>query len=319
MRNILVLGAGGFIGNHLVNHHRNKGDYVCGIDLEFPKFNTSAADRFITADLRNKESLSHIAAERKWDVVYHFAADMGGAAYVGSKKNDANIMSNSLSITLNVLNAFRDGDQILVFASSTCVYPERNQMDLATTRLDEASVYPADPDTNYGWEKLLSERLLQAFANDYGMDNRILRLNNVYGPVCTYNNGREKVPAAICRKVIESKGEVRIWGSGEQVRSFLYIDDFLNAVDNVITKGIKGPVNVGNEYAVTVNDLARLVIDISGKDLKIINEPGPIGVNVRICDNTLIKYLCGWEPKVSLREGMSNLYRWIESDMQGKN
>lgn len=315
MRNVLVLGAGGFIGNHLVNHHKSLGDHVTGVDLSLPKFSTTSADRFVIGDLGERITLGNLALEKKWDIVYHFAADMGGAGYVGSKKNDANIMSNSLRITLNILDAFKNGDQILIFASSTCVYPERNQMDLATTRLDEASAYPAEPDTNYGWEKLMGERLCQAFVADYGMDNRILRLNNVYGPICSYNNGKEKVPAAICRKVIESKDEIRIWGSGEQVRSFLYIDDFLDAVDNVITKGIKGPVNVGNEHAVTVNELAKLVIDISGKNLKIVNEPGPMGVNVRICDNTLIRYLCGWEPKVTLREGMTKLYRWIESDM----
>ncbi len=314
MRKVLVLGAGGFIGNYLVSHHKTLQDYVCGIDLHKPRYNESLADEFVVGDLRSQKLLKHVA-DKPWDIVYHFAADMGGAGYVFTKDHDADIMSNSLQITINVMEAFKHGKQMLVYASSACVYPEHNQRDINNLKISESSAYPADPDSNYGWEKLTSERLCQSFAANYGIDNRIVRIHNVYGPLSCYNNGKEKSPSALCRKVIESNGTIKIWGDGNQIRSFLYIDDFIRAIDLITTMNVAGPVNIGNQNYITINDLAKMIIDISKKDIQIINEPGPVGVNARTSDNSLIEKLTGWRPEVTLDVGIKKLYQWIESEI----
>lgn len=315
MRNILVLGAGGFIGNHLIQHHKTQGDYVCGIDLNLPRYNVTAADQFIRGDLREITLLQDVYNQRAWDIVYHFAADMGGAGYISTKEHDADILSNSLQITINVMESFKHGKQTLLYASSACVYPEHNQLDINELKINEASAYPADPDSNYGWEKLTGERLCQSFSANYGMDNRIVRIHNVYGPLSCYDDGKEKAPAALCRKVIESNGIIKIWGDGTQVRSFLYIDDFLRAVDLIIRMNVIGPVNVGNPNHITINDFAKMIIDISKKDIQIINELGPIGVNARTSDNSLIEELTGWHPEIPLEVGIRKLYQWIESEI----
>lgn len=312
--NVLVLGAGGFIGNHLVRHY-SKSNYVCGVDLRKPKFNKSLANEFIIGDLRDKDLVNSLAS-KKWDLVFHFAADMGGAGYVFTKENDANILSNGLQITINVLEAFKNSKQTLVYASSACVYPEHNQLDINNLKISEDSAYPAAPDSIYGWEKLTGERLCQSFNNNYGMDNRIIRLHNIYGPYCSYNDGKEKSPAALCRKVVESDGVIKVWGDGTQIRSYLYIDDLLQAIELIIDKNIKGPVNVGNEHYISINDLAKLIIRMSNKDITITNELGPIGVNARTSNNALIKKLTGWEPKISLENGIKTLYYWIEQEIK---
>lgn len=313
MKKILILGASGFIGSHLVNHYKAKNNYVCGVDINPPMFDVYADD-FIVGDLRDRDLLVNLAL-KPWDIIFHFAADMGGAGYVFSKENDANILSNSLQITINVLEAFKNNKQTLVYASSACVYPEHNQFNIQNLKINEDSAYPAAPDSNYGWEKLTSERLCQSFANNYNMDNRIVRLHNIYGPMCSYNNGKEKSPAALCRKAIEGVDTIKVWGDGTQIRSYLYIDDLLRALDLVIEKDIVVPVNLGNENYITINDLAKLIITVSKKDLKIINEPGPLGVNARTSDNTLINKLTGWKPQVSLENGIKKLYCWIENEI----
>lgn len=312
--NVLVLGAGGFIGNHLVTYYKNKNDYVCGVDIRKPLYNNTSANDFIVDDLRNKDFVQSLA-NKKWDLVFHFAADMGGAGYVFTKDHDADILSNSLQITINILETFKNSKQTIVYASSACVYPEHNQLDINNLTISEDSAYPAAPDSIYGWEKLTSERLCQSFAANYNMDNKIVRLHNVYGPYSSYNDGKEKSPAALCRKVIESNDVIKVWGDGSQVRSYLYIDDMLNAVDTVINKDVKGPVNVGNPRYITINELAKMIIKISNKDISIVNEFGPIGVNARTSDNTLIESLTGWKPKTSLEDGIKKLYYWIENEI----
>jgi nucleoside-diphosphate-sugar epimerase len=312
---ILVLGASGFIGNYLVNHFQKKGNYVCGVDINQPKFNFSNVDEFIIGDLREKAFVNSVAI-RSWDLVFHFAADMGGAGYVFTKTHDADILSSSLQITINLMEAFKHGKQTLVYASSACVYPEHNQLDINNLKISEESAYPASPDSNYGWEKLTGERLCQSFASNYNMDNRIIRLHNIYGPLCSYNNGKEKSPAALCRKVVESNGKIEVWGDGNQIRSYLYINDLLNAIDLLLQHNIKIPINVGNEHYITINDLAKLIIKISNKNISIVNKPGPIGVNARTSDNTLIRKLTGWEPQTSLEDGIKQLYYWIENEIK---
>lgn len=312
--NVLVLGAGGFIGNHLVTHYKNKNAYVCGVDIHKPLYNNTIANDFIVGDLRNKDLVQSLA-NKKWDLVFHFAADMGGAGYVFTKEHDADILSNSLQITINVLESFKNSKQTIVYASSACVYPEHNQLDINNLTISEDSAYPAAPDSIYGWEKLTSERLCQSFAANYNMDNKIVRLHNVYGPYSSYNDGKEKSPAALCRKVIESTDVIKVWGDGSQVRSYLYIDDMLNAVDAVINKNVKGPVNVGNPRYITINELAKMIIKISNKDISIVNEFGPIGVNARTSDNTLIESITGWKPETSLEDGIKKLYYWIETEI----
>jgi len=318
MKEILVLGAGGFIGNHLVTHYKNNNNYVCGVDIRYPAYNSSAADKFVIGNLKDKY-LVETLAKKNWDLIFHFAADMGGAGYVFTKEHDADILSNSLQITINVLETFKNSKQTLVYASSACVYPEHNQLDIKDLKISEDSAYPAAPDSIYGWEKLTSERLCQTFAENYKMDNRIVRLHNIYGTLCSYNDGKEKSPAALCRKVSESNDCIKVWGDGSQIRSYLHIDDLLQALDLIIGNNVIGPINVGSESYITINDLAKLIIKISNKDLTIANEPGPIGVNARTSNNTLIKKLTGWEPKISLENGIEQLYYWIDNQIKKGN
>ena len=311
MSRVLVLGAGGFIGDHLVEHHKRKGDVVTGVDLKMPEFRTSLADIFFIADLTRQDACAEIFSQ-EYDIVYQLAANMGGAGFIFTGENDADIMGNDLMININVLENLKHRKQKLLFTSSACVYPQHNQLSAESMTTAEHSAYPADPDSDYGWEKLTSERLYQAYARNYGMDNHIVRLHNIYGIRSTYQGGREKYPAAICRKVAESTGEIEIWGDGSQVRSFLYIDDMLSAFDLILKHGIRQPINVGSKEHVTVNELAAMVIDISSKDINMRNVPGPVGVSARTSDNTLIESLSSWQPKIPLREGMDKLYRWIE-------
>ena len=317
MKKVLILGSGGFIGNHLVDRHVSMGDDVTGVDIKHPEFNESAANRFLTGDLTNREWCLDLLDE-PFDLIYMMAAVMGGAGFIFTGEHDSEIMSQSLRMNINILDGCLKHKPTVVFSSSACVYPEHNQMHNDTLTISESSAYPAMPDSNYGWEKLTTERLCQAYAKNHGLDTRIVRIHNVYGPRCVYDNGKEKAPAAICRKVIVSEDKVEIWGTGSQTRSFLFIDDFLDGLSAFIESKHPGPVNIGSTEMISINDLTRMVIGISGKSLEIENIKGPVGVNARSSDNSLIESLCGWKPKIDLKTGMTRLYHWIDSDIDKK-
>jgi len=304
MKKILVCGAGGFIGTHLVTNLKKQGYYVIGADLKFPEYSQTDADEFHLMDLRNQKNVESLLTDDIYEI-YQLAADMGGAGYIFTGDNDADIMHNSVIINLNIL-------------SSACIYPSYNQKDPGNPNCAEDSVYPADPDSDYGWEKLFSERLYQAFARNHGMQVRIARFHNVFGPEGTYSGGREKAPAAMCRKVAEAEdgGVIEVWGDGKQTRSFLYIDECLEAVERFMNGSFEGPVNIGSEEMVSLNHLAQLVIDISGKKIGIKNVPVSYeGVRGRKSDNRLIKEKLGWAPSRPLREGIEKNYKWVLSQV----
>ena len=314
----LVCGAGGFIGSHLVKDLKKNGFWVRGIDLKYPEFDNTVADDFIIGDLRDP-GICKMVVDRSFDEVYQLAADMGGAGFVFTGENDADIMHNSALINLNILEASRKRKiKKIFYSSSACIYPEFNQMDPLNPKTSEDSAYPASPDSEYGWEKLFSERLYLAFNRNYGMDVRIARFHNIFGPLGSWNNGREKAPAAICRKVAESEdgGAIEMWGDGKQTRSFLYIDECLEAMRKFMDQDkFIGPVNIGSEEMVTINQLAEMVMKIAGKKQKINHIPGPLGVMGRNSDNKLIKDILGWAPDYSLESGLSKTYKWIEEQV----
>lgn len=317
----LVCGAGGFIGSHLVKDLKKKGFWVRGVDLKYPEFDNTEADDFIIGDLRDPD-VCKIAIDRRFDEVYQLAADMGGAGFVFTGENDAGIMHNSALINLNILEESRKRNiRKIFYSSSACIYPEFNQMDPLNPKTSEDSAYPANPDSEYGWEKLFSERLYLAFNRNYGMDVRIARLHNIFGPLGSWNNGREKAPAAICRKVAEAKdgSSIEIWGDGSQTRSFLYIDECLEAMRKLMDQyKFIGPVNIGSEEMVTINELAEMTMEIAGKKLTINNIPGPLGVRGRNSDNRLIREKLGWAPDYPLKKGLIETYRWIEEQVRLK-
>lgn len=309
----LVCGAGGFIGSHMVKRLKAEGFWVRGVDLKYPEFNQTKADDLILGDLRDPEFCNRIT-NKPFDEVYQFAADMGGAGFVFTGENDAAIMHNSAMINLNMLKSCRKKNiKRIFYSSSACIYPEYNQMDPDNPKCSEDSVYPAAPDSEYGWEKLFSERLYLSYCRNYRMEVRIARYHNIYGPEGTWDGGREKVPAAICRKVARASdgGEIEIWGDGRQTRSFLYIDDCLEGTIRLIRSEVTGPLNIGSEEMVSINQLAGLVMKIASKNLNIKHIPGPLGVRGRNSNNRLIKEKLGWEPAVSLREGLEKTYPWI--------
>jgi GDP-D-mannose 3',5'-epimerase len=314
MRRSLVLGAGGFIGSHLVRRLKEEGGWVRGADLRRPEFSPTRADEFLVGDLRDR-AFCGAAFAGGFDEVFQLAADMGGAGFVFTGENDADVMHNSALINLHVADACARGAAPMVFySSSACVYPERNQLDPDNPRCDEASAYPAAPDSEYGWEKLFSERLYLAFARNRGLTVRIARLHNVFGPEGAWNNGREKAPAAICRKVAQAPhgGEIEIWGDGKQTRSFLFIDECLEGILRFARHpSFAGPVNIGSDEMVSINALAAMAMEIAGKQLRIRNVPGPQGVRGRNSDNRLIERALGWRPRRPLREGMEKTYRWV--------
>lgn len=312
MKTAGVLGAGGFIGSHLVTRLASLGYHVTGIDLKYPQFAPTAADKFIRADLRDPYITTMYLSGGSFDRVYQLAADMGGAGFVFTGEHDADILRNNALINLNVCHALLGTGCKLFYSSSACVYPEGNQLDPDNPVCTESSAYPADPDSDYGWEKLFSERIYQAFARNYDLDIRIARFHNVMGPQGSWNDGREKAPAAICRKVCQAKDSIEIWGDGKQTRSFLYIDDCLDAIELLMQSEVREPLNIGSEEMVSINNLISLVMDIAGKDLDIVHIPGPQGVRGRCSDNTLISALLNWSPKLSLRDGLEKLYHWIE-------
>ncbi len=318
MRKAAVFGAGGFIGSHLVKRLKEEGFWVRGVDLKHPEFAPTVADEFLIGDLRQL-AICEQALAGGLDEVYQLAADMGGAGYLFTGAHDADVMHNSALINLHTASlAVQLGVSKVFYSSSACIYPKYNQMDPNDPRCSEASAYPADPDSEYGWEKLFSERLYASYQRNYDLDVRMARFHNVYGPEGTWQGGKEKAPAAICRKVIaaEEDGTVEVWGDGLQTRSFLYIDDCLDGVRQLMESDFMGPVNIGSEEMISINDFTQMLIDISGKSLSIQHVEGPIGVRGRNSDNRLVKERVGWSPHYSLREGMDKTYRWIEEQWQ---
>jgi len=340
MKTALVLGAGGFIGSHMVKRLKSERYWVRGVDIKYPEFSKTVADEFVIYDLRISKNMEAVvrlqstggygndkfsyykqpfATDKPFDEVYQFAADMGGAGYVFSGDNDADIMSNSAMINLLCAEYCRFYDVGKVFySSSACMYPQeiqnRNKHGVVVDcSLRESDAYPANPDSEYGWEKLFSERLYMAYVRNFNMNVRIARFHNIYGPEGTYKGGKEKAPAAMCRKVVESDGEIEIWGDGDQTRSFLYIDDCIDAVRLLMQSDFREPINIGSEEMVTINHLANLAISNSGKTIHKKHIDGPTGVRGRNSNNDLIRKVLGWEPKVSLSEGMEKTFNWILS------
>lgn len=316
MKKILVLGAGGFIGNHMVNYLKKKGYWVRGVDLKFPEFNKTSADDFIIGDLTSR-SFCDCVFNQYFDQVYQFAADMGGAGYVFTGNNDANIMHNSTLINLNVLDScYKRNIKNVFYSSSACIYPEYNQLDPMNPNCEENSVYPASPDSEYGWEKLFSERLYINYARNYGINVQIARYHNIFGPLGTWKGGREKAPAALCRKVIMAKDKsIEIWGDGKQTRSFLFIDDCIEGTDFLIKSKFNYPVNIGSEEMVSINQLTDMIIKISGKTLYKKHIPGPLGVRGRTSNNNLVFQETGWKPRLSLYDSLIKTYKWIQGQI----
>ncbi len=318
MNSALVLGAGGFIGSHLVKSLKEDGYWVRGVDLKFPDFSESAADDFVIGDLRNQTFVSNII-DRKFDEVYQLAADMGGAGYIFTGENDADVMHNSATINLNVIEACRKRNcKNIFYSSSACMYPEHNQLDPNNPNCSEDSAYPANPDSEYGWEKLFSERLFLAYNRNHGMNCSVGRYHNIFGPEGTWTGGKEKAPAAICRKVAKAQNNdiIEIWGDGLQTRSFLYIDECVLGTKKLLRSNFHGPVNIGSEEMISINDLAKMVIAISNKQITIKNIPGPEGVRGRNSDNRLIKRMLNWSPEQPLFEGIEKTYHWIHEQIK---
>ena len=318
----VVCGAGGFIGSHLVKRLKKEGYWVRGIDLKYPEFSETTADDFVIGDLRDQMVCKNITDDIEFDEVYQLAADMGGAGYVFTGNHDADIMHNSATINLNMLDTCSKRNiRKIFYSSSACMYPEYNQVDADNPKCSEDSAYPAKPDSEYGWEKLFSERLYLAYHRNHGMDVRIARFHNIFGPGGTWTGGREKAPAALCRKVAMAShgGEIEIWGDGKQTRSFLFIDECLEGVRRLMNSDFIGPVNIGSEEIVTIIQLAEMVMDIAGEKLSIRHIPGPQGVRGRNSDNRLIRGKLAWAPSMTLKEGLKLTYPWIKEQVeQGK-
>ena len=318
----LVLGAGGFIGGHLCKRLKQDGHFVHGVDLKINEFADCAADEFTLGDLRDAGFVRSVV-NKSFDEIYHLAADMGGAGYVFSGLHDADIMHNSALINLNVaacLSRLKNPARVF-YASSACIYPARNQLEPDNPNCRENSAYPAEPDSEYGWEKLFSERIYQSFARQYGIEVRIARYHNVFGPLGTFAGGREKAPAALCRKVaLADDGDViEVWGPGNQTRSFLFIDECIEGTIRLMRSDCREPLNIGSEERISINDLARLIIAISGKKLVVRNVDGPLGVMGRNSDNTNIQKHLGWRPQAPLRQGLERTYAWIAGQMGGSS
>ncbi len=317
MKRILVNGAGGFIGGHLIKRLKAEGHWVRGVDIKPHDFAAPPADEFILGDLREPALVERVSAGI--DEVYQLAADMGGAGYLFTGEHDAAVMHNSATINLNTLEiGCRIGIRRYFYSSSACIYPEYNQRDPENPKCSEESAYPAAPDSEYGWEKLFSERLYAAYSRNLGIQVRVARFHNIFGPEGTWCGGREKSPAAMCRKVAEAPdgGEIEIWGDGLQTRSFLYVDECVEGVRLLMDSDFAGPVNVGSEEMVTINALARTIMDIAGKKLSIRHVPGPLGVRGRNSDNRMIREELGWAPQRSLREGLEKTYAWISAQVE---
>lgn len=328
MKTALVMGGGGFIGSHLVKKLKSEGFWVRSVDLKNTLYSTSPADEFIIGDLRDPKLVSNIMLAPKqisendsnnsFDEVYQLAADMGGAGYIFTGTHDADVMHNSALINLNVAKeAVIKSIKRIFYSSSACMYPAYNQEDPNNPKCSEDSAYPAAPDSEYGWEKLFSERLYMAFNRNYNLNARIARYHNIFGPEGTYVGGREKAPAALCRKIIEAKdnSQIDVWGSGNQTRSFLYIDECIEGTTRLMRSDCTIPLNIGSEEMISINDFAKMIIDISGKKLTIKNIDGPQGVNGRNSDNKLIYEKLGWKPSLPLKEGIEKTYQWISTQI----
>lgn len=312
----LVLGAGGFIGSHLVKRLKKEGYFVRGIDLKYPEYSPTNADEFIIGDLRDAR-VCDLLIDPSFAEVYQLAADMGGAGYLFTGQNDAHVMHNSAMINLNVAEvASRKKIHRVFYSSSACIYPAYNQQDPDNPMCSEESAYPADPDSEYGWEKLFSERMYLSFYRNFGLQVRIARFHNVYGPEGAWQGGKEKAPAAICRKVAQATegSSIDIWGDGLQTRSFLYVDDCVQGILQLTQSEYTGPFNVGSEEMISINDFTQLIIGISGKKLSVNHIEGPMGVRGRNSDNRLVNATIGWQPQISLYEGIERTYRWIEQE-----
>jgi nucleoside-diphosphate-sugar epimerase len=321
MKTALVCGGGGFIGNHLVNKLKSLGYWVRGADLKIPEYSPTQADDFVVGDLRDSSIVKdclNVSNDIYVDEVYQLAADMGGAGYIFTGEHDADVMHNSASINLNVVNlCVKHNVKKIFYSSSACMYPEHNQLDPNNPNCEESSAYPANPDSEYGWEKLFSERLYLAYKRNYGLDVKIARFHNIFGPLGSWCNGKEKAPAAICRKVAEATngGEIEIWGDGEQTRSFLYVDECVDGILKLMDSDFEGPVNIGSEEKVTINTLVDMASDIAGKKLTKKHIKGPTGVRGRNSDNKLIKAKLNWAPELPLVSGLEITYKWIEQQV----
>ena len=313
----LVLGAGGFIGSHMVKRLKSEGYWVRGADLKYPLYSKTEADEFFQGNLTD-QTFCNVVTDIEFDEIYQFAADMGGAGYIFTGDNDADVMNNSASINLNILRNIKDYKPKIFFSSSACMYPEHNQLDPDNPDCHEDSAYPANPDSEYGWEKLFSERLYFAYNRNYGIPVRIARYHNIFGPEGTWNGGKEKAPAAICRKVAElpeKGGIIDVWGDGKQTRSFLYIDECIEATRRLMDSDFIGPVNIGSEEMVTIDQLVDTAAKVADKTVEKNHIPGPLGVRGRNSNNDLIREKLGWDYSQSLEEGILKTYEWIRNQV----
>jgi|TARA_Y100000389_G_scaffold185036_1_gene204024 nucleoside-diphosphate-sugar epimerase len=327
MKRALVLGAGGFIGSHMVKRLKSEGYYVVGADVKYPEFDKSLADNFLLCDLTNKVKFSKIFSDEKYfDEIYQYAADMGGAGFIFTGDNDAKIMHSSVSINLNLLDLvehhYDSLEKLKIFySSSACIYPQQIQETTNNPGLKEDFAYPANPDSEYGWEKLFSERLFLTYYKNFGLNVRIARFHNIYGPQGTWDGGKEKVPAAVCRKVANSNmvDEIEIWGDGKQTRSFLFIEDCIEATRRLMNSDYSNPINIGSEEMVSINQLVEIVSTIANKKISIKHIDGPLGVRGRNSDNELIKEILDWDYKFNLEDGIKETYLWIEKQIIKQN
>jgi nucleoside-diphosphate-sugar epimerase len=315
----LVCGAGGFIGSHMVKKLKSLGYWVRGADIKYPDFSMSQADEFLRGDL-TEQSFCDVVTNMEFDEIYQFAADMGGAGYIFTGEHDADVMNNSATINLNILRKVKDYKPKIFFSSSACMYPEHNQLDPNTPDCREETAYPANPDSEYGWEKLFSERLYLSYSRNYGIPVRIARYHNIFGPEGTWTGGKEKAPAAICRKVAElpkGGGSIEVWGDGLQTRSFLFVDECVEATYRLVQSDFTGPVNIGSEEMVSINQLVDIAAKVSGKEVEKDHIEGPLGVRGRNSNNDLIREKLNWDYTMTLEEGIKRTYDWINEDQLG--
>ena len=320
----LVCGAGGFIGSHMVKRLKKEGYWVRGVDIKEPEFSYTEADDFVIGNL-TVQSIARAVIDRTFDEVYQFAADMGGAGYIFTGDHDADVMDNSATVNLNMIRRVKDWNEEhnvnktkIFFSSSACAYPEYIQLDPENPGLKEENAYPAEPDSEYGWEKLFSERLYLAYSRNYGIPVRIARYHNIFGPEGTWNGGREKAPAAICRKVAElpkQGGSIEVWGDGLQTRSFLFVDECVEATYRLVQSDFSGPVNIGSEEMVSINELVDIAAKVSGKKVEKNHIEGPLGVRGRNSNNDLIREKLGWDYSMTLEEGILKTYNWIDDQL----